>query len=391
MSLAFSSAASLKRKALAVGLIGCVLTAIGLLIDRQNFFAAYLQAYMFVIAFPLGCLMLLMVHCLSGGRWGWTIRPFLEAGIRTLPLVALFFIPILFGLKTLYPWTDTEFMHHDPALHIKSAYLNTPFWLARAAFYFASWLLIGFTMLRVVPSSPEAAARGEGRNASRFAAVGLMIYVLTMSFAAIDWVMSLEPHWFSSIFGVLVLVGHGNSAFGICMLAAVWTHQRQANPWMTEKNLHDLGKFLFMTILLWGYISLSQFLIIYSGNLPEETYWYWQRGQGQWQVFSTIFVVIQFVIPFFVLLAASRKRNPRVLMIIIPILFGVRLLEQIWLVSPGMRLNSFPVHWLDLVSALGLGGVWFAAYAYFLSGSSGVPSSAGALGGPHDKPIHGGV
>jgi len=394
MSLAFSAAASYKRKSLLLAAIGTGLLVVGFLFSRQQFFISYLQGYLFAVAIPLGCLGLTMVHNLSGGNWGWTIRPFLEAGIKTLPAMALLFIPIALGVTAIYPWTDHALVDHDKVLKAKEVYLNVPFWLGRAVFYFVTWSILGLWLVRWLQASPTSGTEAQRHRVQRLSAGGLLFFVLSTSFAAIDWTMSIEPHWFSSIFGVIVLVGFIISAFAVCTMSLIAFHKHSPNPWMQPKNMHDLGKFLFMGIMLWGYMSLSQFLIIWSGNLPEETFWFYERSVGGWWWVSLFMPIFQWVLPFCLLLAARAKKNPPYVFKVAIFLLFVRALEQLWLVSPSLRPGAFSFSGpallgllLDVAAPLALGAAWAALYFSYLGRSSGVPAPAGhTVHEPQDQP-----
>jgi hypothetical protein len=384
MSLAFSAAASYRRKAVVPALIGAGFLVFGFMLNRQQFFLSYLQGYLFAVAIPLGCMGITMIHCLSGGKWGWTIRPFLEAGMRTLPAMAILFVPVALGLSQIYPWMNHDLVAHDAALQSKAIYLNGNWWLIRAVSYFAIWILLAAWLRRWLLVSPADSSIEKLHRVQRLSAGGLLVFVLSVSFAAIDWVMSIEPHWFSSIFGAIVLVGAGMSAFCVCTVSVIWMHRQTANPWLTERNLHDLSKFIFMTIMLWGYMSLSQFLIIWSGNLPEETFWFYERSVGGWNVISALLPICQWLVPFALLLPASRKKNPDFVVKVALFLLVVRALEQVWLIAPASRAGTFPIHWMDVVAPLALGGAWAALYFGYLGQSSGVPAPQTAHSGPHD-------
>jgi len=391
MTSAFASAGSLRRPLWVVGAIGLGLSVLGFLVDRTNFFAAYLQAYLFVLAFPLGALGLLMIHNLTGGLWGWTLRPFLYAGVQTMPWMALFFVPVVLGMHTLYPWTNAELVHHDPALLAKAGYLNANFWIGRAVFYFACWIVLAFFLKRWLLPGTKVESYPALHRVQRLSAAGLIIYMLTASFAAIDWVMSIEPKWFSSLFGAILVVGQATTGFGFGTYVAILMHRRYPNPWVTHRNLHDLGKFLFMCVMLWGYLSVSQYLLIWMANLPEETFWYQMRYDGMWKWISTILALTAFFLPFFILLPSRVKKNADALMKIIPFMLCVRLLENIYLVAPSFRNAAMPLHWLDLATVLGLGGVYCALYFTSLAGSPGIPMPVLAPHGhgtePQDKNV----
>jgi hypothetical protein len=368
MISAFASASSFRRQSVVIGAIGLGLSVLGFLVDRTQFFAAYLEAYIFVLAFPLGAMGLLMIHSLTQGSWGWTIRPFLVAGVRTLPWMVVFFIPIVLGMHVLYPWSNPDYIQHTPVMLTKLSYLNPQAWLIRAVIYFSLWLIFAFFLLRWLMPGPVVKSLREFHRLQRLAAGGMIVFMLTMSFAAIDWIMSIEPRWFSSLFGVIIIVGQGMTAFGFATYVAILMHRRSPNPWVSQRNLHDLGKFLFMTVMLWGYTNLSQYLIIWMGNLPEENFWFQMRYDGYWKIISFVFVMCQFTLPFFILLPSRVKKNQDAMLKVIPFVLLVRLLEQVYLIAPSFRAGQFPFHWLDLVVPLGLGGIWAALFFSSLKG-----------------------
>lgn len=385
MSLAFSAAASYRRKAVVPALIGTGFLVFGFLLNRPQFFLSYLQGYLFALAIPLGCLGITMIHNLSGGKWGWTIRPFLEAGMRTLPAMAVLFVPVALGMSQIYPWMNAELVAHDAALQSKAMYLNGSWWLIRAVVYFVLWIGLAAWLRAWLLPSPSNVSLEKLHRVQKLSAGGLLVFVLSVSFASIDWAMSVEPHWFSSIFGTIVLVGAGMSAFCVCTMTAIVMHRRTPNPWLTERNLHDLSKFIFMTIMLWGYMNLSQFLIIWSGNLPEETFWFYERSVGGWNVVSALLPIFQWALPFALLLSARAKKNPDFVVKVAAFLLVGRALEQVWLIAPGLRAGTFPIGWMDVVAPLTLGGVWASLYFGYLGQSSGIPLPAGhAPSGPQD-------
>jgi hypothetical protein len=396
MSSSFSAAAGYKKYALVAALVGGAVSVLGLGIDRQQFFVSYLVGFMWVSAIPFGALGLLMIHTLTGGNWGWTIRPFLVSAAKTVPVMALLFIPLVLGMHALYPWTNTDFMQHDPVLVTKISYLNDPFWIARTVFYLVTWTILAWWLLRrLVPTPAQLKDTSILHPAQRIAAGGFLFYVLSFSFAALDWVMSIEPHWFSSVFGAIILATQAMSAFAFSTWCLIALDRKSPNMWLTQKNVHDLGKFLFMTVMLWGYLSFSQYLIIWAGNLPEETFWYHERSLGAWKYVSAALVVFQFVVPFCWLLSKHIKRNIRALPWVISLLFIVRWLEQLYLIKPGLMVGRFPLHWLDVALPAAIGGVWLFVYFTFLSKAETVPVPDGYFHhhgpeynkGPQDKPV----
>jgi hypothetical protein len=310
----------------------------------------------------LGSLAIVMVPHLSGGAWGLVIRRVLESATRTMPLVALLFVPLLFGLASLYPWARPDVVAADVALQRKQAYLNVPFFIARTAIYFALWGGIAFFLNRW---SLEQDRRGtvSDRRFRLLSAPGLLIYGLTVTFMSVDWVMSLDPHWFSTIFGVLFMGGQALSAmaFAIAVLLVL-----AAYPPLSEivapSHFHDLGKLLLAFVMLWAYFAFSQFLIIWSGNLPEEIPWYIHRLHGGWRWVALLIVVGHFVLPFVLLLSRDLKRTGRTLAAVAGLVIVMRLVDLFWMIAPVSREGEFGLHWLDLAAPLGVGGLWLAFY-----------------------------
>jgi hypothetical protein len=297
----------------------------------------------------------------------------LESGTRTLPLMALLFVPLALGLPVLYEWARPEAVAHDPALQHKSLYLNVPFFLLRTAFYFAVWLTVARFLNRwslVLDSAPDARVR---RRLEMLSRAGLLLYGLTMTFAAVDWAMSLEPHWFSTIYGVMFMGGQGLSTFAFVIpVAAVLADRPPFSRVIKPEQFHDLGKLMLAFVMLWAYFALSQYLIIWSANLPEEIPWYLRRRQGGWQWIGLALVLAHFVLPFVVLLSRDVKRHARVIAGVALTLIGARFLDLFWLVRPAFE-NGVSVHWLDPATALAIGGLWMWTFVWQLKTRPLVP------------------
>lgn len=351
-----------QRTAVIVGGAGAVLCAAGAFIDTTQFFRSYLVGYLYWLGIALGCLGVSLLHNMTGGAWGRVTSAFLGAGIRTLPLLALLFVPIALGMTRLYVWSDPSVVAADEILRHKSAYLNVPAALLRAAVYFAIWIGFGVVMSRRAAASPAADAAAQ-RRTKLLSAPGILFYVLTMTFASIDWAMSLDPHWFSTIYGVLFIVGQALSAFGllILMLAAFRDEPPYAGA-VTQDHFHDLGNLLFAFVLLWAYAAISQLLIIWSANLPEEIPWYIKRFRGGWQFVGLGLVLFHFVVPFFILLSRVAKRRAVVIARVAAAILVVRYLDIFWIVAPEFHEEGLRVHWLDFAAFAGIGGVWLAFY-----------------------------
>ena len=368
--------ARLQQRALIVGIIGLAAGILGALVDRDQFFQSWLIGFLFCLGLTLGSLGLLMLQHLSGGQWGMVGRRIFEAASRTLPLVALFFIPILFALPTLFMWARPEVVASDKILQMKEAYLNVPFFMVRAAIYFAFWIVCAWLLTKWSGEQDRGEASLDPAGMVRFrtlSAPGLLFLVLTITFAVTDWVMSLDPHWFSTIFGLLFTAGYGLSAFAltIAVLSTIGPVGALAGR-LTPRHFHDLGKLLLAFTMLWAYMNFSQFLIIWSGNLPEEIPWFIERLRGGWGVVALVLVVGHFALPFLLLLSQDIKKGPWLSRVAIFILV-MRLVDTIWLVGPTFAHDGFPIHWMDVAIPVGLVGIWMFLFTRNLRGLALMP------------------
>jgi hypothetical protein len=356
-----------ERIGLVAGLIALALSVLGLAVDREQFFRSWLISYLYWLGPALGSMGILMLQYITGGRWGVALRRTLEAGMRTLPFLAICFLPVVFGMHELFEWTHPEAVAHDPLLQHKSFYLNREFFLVRAVLYFALWIAVATYLSRwSVQQDGDPSPRVE-RRLHFMSRAGLAIYALTMTFASVDWAMSLEPHWFSHIYGVIFIGGQILTA----MMFAVFVATRLAEvpsvgEFVDADRFHDFGKLLLAFIMLWAYFALSQFLIIWSANLPEETPWYLARRSGGWQYLAIALVVFHFVAPFVVLLSREAKRTRSVLGTLVLGLLFMRFVDIYWLVAPSFQPDELSPHWLDATTMIAIGGLWLALFVRFL-------------------------
>jgi hypothetical protein len=364
----------LQRRSLIVGFIALLFCGGGALIFPQPFFQAYLSAYIFWIGIPVGCLALLMLHHLVGGRWGFMIQRVLEAAIQTLPLMALLFVPLLFGLSDLYPWARPAVVAADPLLQQKAAYLNLPFFIVRAGVYFAIWIVLGRLL---VNWSFEQDRTGDGSLSQRLQRVsgpGLVLYGLTVTFSAIDWMMSLEPKWYSTIFGMIFIVSYGLAALAFVIVVS---HQIKDERLLAQVNspdrFHDLGNLLLALVMLWAYMHFSQFLLVWSENLAEEIPWYLHRTGGGWQWVALALILFLFAFPFILLLSRTTKRSARTLSQVAAIILFMHWLNIFWIVAPSFYPAQFHLHWMDVAAPVGIGGVWLATFIGYLKARSLLP------------------
>jgi hypothetical protein len=367
----------LGSRSVVIGLIGLALTAFGFFTERDTFLQSYLIGYIFWMGITLGSLGILMIQHLSGGAWGLVGRRVWEAATRNLGLMAVLFIPIALNLPTLYIWARPE-AASDPVIHEKMAYLNATGFYARAVVFFLIWgVLIGLLnkWSREQDAQPVLLPGPQDRRFRVLSGPGLCLFVLTITFMSIDWVMSLDPHWYSTIFGILMLGGQGLStmAFTIMVLAALVKFSPMAQVADADK-FHDLGKLMFAFVMLWAYFSVSQLLIIWSANLPEEIPFYLQRLHGVWAPVSIGLLLLQFTLPFMLLLSRSLKRNPAAVKWIALVILIMRVVDIAWTIGPVFRHDGSSLHWLDFAVVLGIGGLWLPLFWRNLAGRALVPA-----------------
>jgi hypothetical protein len=354
--------------ALALGLIGLALCVVGGFFDPTQAFRSYLMAYVFWLEFALGCLGLSLIQLLTGGVWGLAIRRIAEAGTRTLPLMALLFVPVFFGLPRLYLWAQPAVVAQDPLLQHKSLYLNVPGYVVRAVIYFVAWYVLAYYLNRWSAEQDRTGDPALLDKLQRLAAGGAVLLGVTATFAAIDWLMSLEPDWYSTVYGAIVAWGAVLTSMPFAIVLLVLLARRPPLAGLVSPRLlNDLGSLLLAFLVLWSYMAYFQYLLIWAANLHEEIPWFLRRTSGEWLPIAVIVVVGTFAIPFFLLLFRDLKRNPRTLLAISAFLLLTRPLDVFWLVKPAWVTEGWLLHWLDVAAAVGLGGVWLAAFAWLLA------------------------
>ena len=364
----------IQKNALWIGIAALVLCGLGASQNLQQFFRSYLFGYLFWVGLTLGSLVLLALHHLVEGGWGFVIQRFLEASARTIPLMALLFIPFFFGMKELYIWARPEVVATDAILQHKSAYLNISFFWIRTAVYFLIWIVCIFLLTRWSQLQDESKDISLVDRIRKLSGPTILLYVITVTFASIDWVMSLEPHWFSTIFGFIFVIGQVllTISFAIILLAFLSKHKPLSEVVKTQ-HYHDLGNLMLAFVMLWAYISLSQFMIIWSGNLPEEITWYLHRLHGGWQWVAIALVIFHFALPFIVLLSRRTKQNIQVLAKVAAAMIFIRLIDIFWIVIPNFHSERITLHWLDLVALIAIGGLWVTVFLGQLKGVNLLP------------------
>jgi len=352
---------------LTVGAAGLVVSAIGWFAAGDAFYQAYLYSFIFWAGLSLGCLSALLLHHLTAGGWGFSIQRIVEAGARNLPVMALLFIPILVGLKTLFPWSNPEYMAaHDIAAN-KSGYLNVPFFVARQVIIFAVWIGLLYRFTSWSKALDESKDPALAVKLGRHATWGLMLYVVTVTVAAVDWGMSLEPTWFSSMYGVQFIVAFGLAtlAFSIIVLTYLWEYD-PFDGRVTKKHFHHLANLMLAFVVLWAYVNFSPYLLIWSGNLMEEISYYLNRRGGGLTLLSIVLMAFHFGVPLFILMWRRAKLNLKSLRLIAGWLLFMRVLDWLFLIMPAFHPNTLAMNakvWIMLVATfVGIGGLWLGLF-----------------------------
>jgi hypothetical protein len=358
-----------------LGVVAAAVSIAGAVVAPAQFYRGYLIGYMLVLGFSLGSLALLMLGHLTGGNWWMIGRRVLEAAVGNLPLITLFFLPIWFGRHYLYVWLDPGFVKTHQAVASKAGYLNDQFWTIRAVIYFALWNLWGWALRRGSRRQDDDSSPAVWQALKVWSAPGILVFGLTITLASTDWVMSLDPTWYSTIYGMFIIISEMLSV--MALLIVVLCSMRSSEPYdkiLGPDKLHDYGKLMLAFTMVWAYFSFSQWLIIWAGNLPEEITWYLYRINGGWQTVALTLVILQFALPFLLLLSREIKRDARKLMPLALLVLVMRYVDIYWLVAP----NPFPgtagtehhltYHWTYLAAPLALLGLWLGAFFWRLGG-----------------------
>ena len=348
-----------QARTLIAGIIGAALSLIGAVFNHAQFFHSYLFAWLFWVGLSFGALVVVMMQVLTGGKWGAAVRNLSVAAFMTLPLMAFLFLPVLLGVHDIYGWS-LGVLGEAPGYHHKEEWLNLPFFVGRSVFYFVIIITIAFFVRRWLNNNAT-------NRLSALSAGGLIVYVFCMNFASTDWVMSLDPKWYSTVFVEVFVAGQFIAALALMTaLLAAFSRNRSVREAIPTKAFHDLGNMLLAFIIFWIYVAFAQFLIIWSGNLPREISWYLARSSGGWQWLALVLMIFEFLLPFFLLLSREAKRREQRLAVIALCIVLANVINNYWLVAPSFHPRGIYLHWLDLTVWLALGGFWFALFFYFL-------------------------
>jgi hypothetical protein len=352
----------LQRIALVVGIVALVACGVGVAVDLPQFLSSWLLGVTYWLGISIGCLALAMIHHLTGGDWGVPVRRVFEAAAAVLPLVAVLFLPVLFGAGDLYLWARPE-AAADPVLAHKAPFLNEPFFRLRFVLYFLVWIGLAAWLRRLSLAQDRAPDPSLNKRMQAISAPGLVVWALVTTFAYVDWLMSLEPHWFSTIYGVYFFGGTGLSSMAFLIVVAVVLGRRAPMAGLIgRRHFHDWGKLMFAFVLLWTYFAVSQFIIIWSGNLPEEIEWYLHRMSHGWQYVGIGLALGHFALPFALLLSRDLKRNMTRLAGVAVFVLLMRWVDHLWQIAPVFHPEHVSVHWLDVAAPLAVGGLWLAAF-----------------------------
>ena len=364
----------LRKIGLIIGLAGMASFFFVGLRDPLQFSRSYLFAFIFWMGLPLGCTAIRLIHNLVSGTWGFPLRRPLESATKTLPLMALLMIPILLRLPLLYSWADAAKVADDPLLQYKHAYLNVPFFIVRAAIYFSFWIFVTSRINKWSREQDETGEAGLTQRIKNLSAPSLLIFGLTVTFASIDWVMSLEPHWTSTIFGMIFMVSEVLAAMSLLTITVIrLSNEKSLNGMVKPKLLNDYGNLLLVFTMLWAYLSFSQFLIIWGANLRDEVPWYMTRARGGWTGVAITLIVFHFAVPFLLLLTRFVKRRAEMLRTVAALLLMMSVVDIFWLITPAFNHDGPVFHPTDWLAILGIGGLWLWRYAAALQGRPLLP------------------
>ena len=356
-----------QKNSLFIGLVALVISLIGLFRDPLHFWQSYLFAYLFWSGLALGCLGIFFLHNVVGGNWGVAIRRLLESGVKTLPFVLVAVVPIFFAMQTLYAWTHADFRAHDfPAGH-RAEYMNVPMFVGRTIVFCLIWFFSGRYILNMANEHDRTGDPELFKRIKRRSAPALLVFIVTTTYAFVDWIMSLEPDWYSTIYPWMFTIGEVvlTFAFVIAVLVLLSKYEPFAS-FLTRQHYLDLGFLLLCFTMVWAYFSVSQFLIIWAENLPDEIPWYIRRFSGGWGYIAFVIAVFHFCVPFFLLLIRFMKRNPGALRALALWMILMRILDVFWIVEPAFRQRGLEVYWTDFVALIGLGGIWLAYFIWNL-------------------------
>lgn len=362
------------RLALFIGGGGLALSAAGFFIDAQQFYFSYLTAFAYWVTVGLGGLFFCMLHHLTGATWSVVLRRFAESVMVVLPVLAILFLPLIPGLHDLYHWTHSDAVAQDHLLQKKTPWLNTPFFLIRTVLYFGVWFVLVRMLYKYSSEQDTSGARTLVEKMRRISAPGMLLFALTLTYASFDWLMSLNPHWYSTIFGVYIFSGSLLAVLAFILVAALHLRRKSIlHQAITIEHYHDLGKLLFAFTVFWAYIAFSQYMLIWYANIPEETQFYLHRWVGSWKAVSMVIVFGHFALPFLLLMTRSAKRNLPLLHVMGYWFLVIHYIDIYWIVMPTLHKDGASFSWMDVTTSAGIGGLFVWYFWTKLSAQAAVP------------------
>lgn len=351
-----------------IALVAWIASIAGFIADPNRFFESYLMGYLFCITIPFGAAFFVMIQYLTGSAWSVPMRRIAENLMGTIPVGAILFIPVLVGIPHLYEWAHPDWIRTELAKigGGKTGYLNPQWFIIRAAIFFFLWTLWSSRINSHSTQQDKDGSVEHMHSISRWCAPGLLMLMLSVSLAAFDWSMSLNPQWYSTIFGLYVFAGGGLSFIAVWILICMALRSKGVlKNTINVEHYHDLGKWLFAMVLFWAYIAFSQYLLIWYANLPEETIWFRYRFEGNWAVWSWVLLFGHFIIPFLVLVLRASKRNFRILTTMAIWIVAAHYVDVYWQVMPTFyHAKGVSFHWLDIACPVAIASI-FALVFWF--------------------------
>ena len=361
-SVDFPTRINTTRALFGAGIVGLIASGVGYFLNSDQFFFSYLTSFTYFTSFALASLILVMVHHMTRSSWGVTIRRIPETFSSNLSIWALFFIPVLLGMSNLYGWSNADYIADDPIILGKTAYLNTTFFIIRQVIYFGVWGWMGYRLHQVSLQMDRTSDWGLSSLLRQISAPGILVLSLTMAFASFDWLMSLDAHWFSTMFGVYFFSMSFQALFPVIILLVFWMHrQGLLQNTITQSHIYDLGAWFFGFTVFYAYIAFGQFLLIYYANISEEVLWFWHRLEGGWEVLAWSLIIGRFIIPFVLLLNRDSKHSDKLLIFTSVLVLVIHFIELLWIVMPTLH-HGFHISWMDITTLIGLGGIFLGLF-----------------------------
>jgi len=388
-SVEFPSGIATTKTLFGIGIAGLIASGVGYFLNHEQFFFSYLTSYTFFTTFALAALFLVMIHHITRSSWGTVLRRIPEAFSSYIWIWAIFFIPVLLGMGTLYSWTDPSYVTGDPIMEGKVPYLNEPFFIIRQILYFGVWGWLGYRLHQLSVEMDRTKDWGITTLMRKISAPGILIFSLTIAFASFDWLMSLDAHWFSTMFGVYFFAMSFQALFPMLILLVFWMHKQGIlKNTIKQVHIYDLGAWFFAFTVFYAYIAFSQFLLIYYANIPEATLWYYHRLEGSWAFISYSLIGGRFILPFIVLLNRDSKHNSTMLLVTSVVVLFMHFIELYWIAMPIMDHHGISISWMDITTILGLGGIFFGLFFQKFRKHSMIPVNDPYLVESIAKPYH---